>query len=184
MSISPDIFFRERSPYIITSDRTKLDLGAIHEAFASPSMWWCTTLSRPDLQRCLDSSLCLGVYYKDTNPSDLKKTRRQIGLARIITDYTTMAYLTDVYIIPEEQGKGLGKWLIQCVNAWADSLPHLRRLFLIGREGLGEKFYRETLGTEPFQQGRNGSLMMAKKGPALRKREVASVEETAEIQVP
>ena len=171
MTSSPDIFLRTKAPYTITSDRTKLDLAAINSAFASPSMWWCSALPLADLQTMLESSFCLGVYHG----TDVE-TWRQIGLARVITDYTTMAYVTDVYITPEEQGKGLGKWLIQCVNEWADGLPHLRRLFLIGREGIGERFYRETLGTEPFEQGLNGSLMMAKKGPALRKRDVASVE--------
>ena len=41
---------------------------------------------------------------------------KQIGLARLITDYVTIAYLTDVYVLEEYQGKGLGTWLLGAVD--------------------------------------------------------------------
>ena len=179
MPTTPEHFTRFKPPYLITSDSSHLPLTAINNAFASPSMWWCTALPLPTLKTCLDSSFCLGLYkshHKEpvtiapaSTSHSSTDNLRQIGLARVITDHTTMAYLTDVYVIEEEQGQGLGKWLIECVNAWANEMPHLRRLFLIGREGVGEEFYGEMLGTERFEQGLNGSMMLAKRGPALRK---------------
>ena len=42
---------------------------------------------------------------------------QQIGLARIISDFATFAYISDVFILPDFQGKGLGKWLIECILA-------------------------------------------------------------------
>ena len=40
---------------------------------------------------------------------------RQIGYARLISDWATYAYLCDVYVLPEYRGKDLGKWLVKCV---------------------------------------------------------------------
>jgi len=39
----------------------------------------------------------------------------QIGFARIITDYSSMAYLADVFVLPKNRGQGLGKWLVQSI---------------------------------------------------------------------
>lgn len=93
---------------------------------------------------------------------------RQIGLARLITDEVTMAYLTDVYVLPEFQGKGLGLWLVECVRETLDSWPHLRRSLLVSSEGEG--FYSKTLGMKAFEQGKNGMLIMTKKheGSAMK----------------
>jgi GNAT superfamily N-acetyltransferase len=68
-----------------------------------------------------------------------------IGFARLITDKVTFSYLTDVYVLPEWQGQGLGRWLISCVQEVCEEMPHLRRTMCIighGREkSLG--FYGE-----------------------------------------
>jgi GNAT superfamily N-acetyltransferase len=87
----------------------------------------------------------------------------QVGLARLITDNVTFAYLTDVYILDEYQGKGLGKWLIGCVNEVLSTWPELRRMMLI-RSG-DPKFYEETLGMKNFVEGENGLFIMNRKGP-------------------
>jgi GNAT superfamily N-acetyltransferase len=51
--------------------------------------------------------LCFGVYAQDADrPS-------QFGFARVVTDYATFAYLADVFILPDYQGQGLGKWLVE-----------------------------------------------------------------------
>lgn len=56
-----------------------------------------------------------------------------IGFARFITDRVTFAYLNDVYILPEWQGQGLGKWLISCAQELVEEMPHLRRtMALVG----------------------------------------------------
>ena len=72
------------------------------------------------LDRALRDSLCFS----------LREGGRQIGLARVITDCVTYAYLCDVYIMEERRGQGLGSWLIRCILEHPD-LKNLKRVALI-----------------------------------------------------
>ncbi len=50
------------------------------------------------VERDLRNSLCFGLYHREA----------QVGLARVISDYATFAYLCDVYVLEDYRGKGLG----------------------------------------------------------------------------
>mgnify|MGYP000723822223 CR=1 FL=1 len=65
----------------------------------------------------------------------------QVGLARVVTDRATFAYLCDLYVLEEHRGRGLGKWLMEVVQAHPD-LQGLRRFVLATRDahGLYEQF--------------------------------------------
>jgi N-acetylglutamate synthase-like GNAT family acetyltransferase len=89
---------------------------------------------------------------------------QQIGLARLITDEVTFAYLTDVYILQQYQEKGLGSFLINCVNESLSSWPELRGAFLI-TTGL-QDFYAKRLEMIPFDGAKEGMQWMVKRGPA------------------
>lgn len=91
--------------------------------------------------------------------------RRQIGLARLITDEVTFVYLTDVYILEEYQGKGLGSFLMKCVNETLSSWPELRGAFLVTGQDEGAKFYAKRLEMEPFEAEKKRMQWMIKKGP-------------------
>nr|WP_242634049.1 GNAT family N-acetyltransferase [Pantoea allii] len=54
----------------------------------------------------IEKSLTFGVYDDES----------QIGFARLVTDYATFAWLNDVYILEEYQGKGLSRWLMASVH--------------------------------------------------------------------
>lgn len=58
------------------------------------------------------------------------EVEKQIGYARVISDYATIAYLGDVYVLPEYRGKGLSKWLIATVMKHPE-LQQLRRWILL-----------------------------------------------------
>jgi ribosomal protein S18 acetylase RimI-like enzyme len=93
-----------------------------------------------------------------------RKSPAQIGLARLITDEVTFAYMTDVYILTEYQGKGLGTWLLECVNETIDSWPEFRRALLMSGNETGKVLYKKKLGMEPFPQGKNGLEVLSKTG--------------------
>jgi len=77
-----------------------------------------------------------------------------IGFARAVTDRVTLFYLTDVYVLPEWQGQGLGNWLISCVQEVVDSMPYLRRsMAIIGHERERRMaFYKRLMKMEPVQE--------------------------------
>lgn len=86
---------------IITSDKNKLDLEFI-TGFISQS-YWAKDRTLKDMQTCVENSLNFGVF------SDEK----QIGYARVVTDYVQFAYLMDVFIDKEYQGLGYSKVLLK-----------------------------------------------------------------------
>ena len=80
--------------------------------------------------RAFDNSLCFGLFHHD----------KQIGFARVVTDYATMAYLADVFILPAYRGLGLSKWLMETIMTHSD-LQGLRRWILLTLDAHG--LYRQ-----------------------------------------
>lgn len=115
------IYERHREKFRVSTDPARLDVDAVH-AFLSTS-YWAQGIPRETVARALRNSLCFGLYEEDS----------QVGLARMVTDRATFAYLCDVYVLPERRGLGLGRWLIQCVMDHPD-LAGLRRLILVTRD--------------------------------------------------
>ena len=68
-------------------------------------------------------------------------TGRQVGFARVVTDYATFGYLADVFVIKEFRGKGLAKWMMEVIMGHPD-LQGLRRWLLATKDahGLYAKF--------------------------------------------
>lgn len=122
-------FERQKGTYTITTDPRRLDLVAVH-AYLTQS-YWAEGIPKEILAKAIDSSLCFSLLDGD----------RQIGLARVVTDRATFAYLCDVYVLEEYRGRGLGKWLMEELMTHPD-LQGLRRFVLITRDahGLYEQF--------------------------------------------
>jgi GNAT superfamily N-acetyltransferase len=107
--------------YSISTDRQKLDLPAIH-AFLSRS-YWSPGIPIEIVEHAIANSLCFGVFH----------VGEQIGLARVITDKATFAYLSDVYILESHRGKGLSKWLVETILEH-EELQNLRRFMLVTKD--------------------------------------------------
>jgi GNAT superfamily N-acetyltransferase len=123
--------------YLISTDKTKLSVEAIHN-FLSKESYWAENIPLHIVQTAIDNSLCFGLYHsnKQTLP-----TGRQVGFARLITDKATFAYLADVFIINDYRGKGLSKWLIKIIHEHPE-LQMLRGWLLRTKDahGLYEQF--------------------------------------------
>ena len=115
-------FTRDR--FTVSTDPARLDRDVIHGTLTR--MYWSAGIPRETVDRALDHSLCFGLY----------DGSRQIGLARLITDHATFAYLADVFVLEEYRGLGLGVWLMECVMAHP-LLPGLRRILLATRDAHG-----------------------------------------------
>jgi GNAT superfamily N-acetyltransferase len=121
-----------RGDYTISTDPARVDVDAVY-AYISRS-YWATGRPRAIQEAALRHSLNFGVYHHTSHLDEQKPT--QVGLARVITDYATFAYLCDVYILEEHQGNGLGKWLIDTLIN--DPLLHtVRRFMLATRDAHG-----------------------------------------------
>lgn len=93
----------EKSGFIISTDKDKINLPTVYEFLKTT--YWATDRSFQQVEDSIKNSLCFGVY-DQTN---------QIGFARVISDYTTFAYLADVFILPSYRNRGLGKWLLDSI---------------------------------------------------------------------
>jgi GNAT superfamily N-acetyltransferase len=113
-----------RGAYTISTDPARLDLDVIH-GYIDRS-YWAAGRPRDLMARALRHSLNFGVYHGET----------QVGLGRVITDYTTYAYLCDVFILEEHQGQALGKWLIEVITQYP-ALATVGRFMLATRDAHG-----------------------------------------------
>jgi GNAT superfamily N-acetyltransferase len=125
MDIGISIFESRLPGYTLSTDRTRLDIPAIHR-FLSEEAYWCRGIPLPVTEKAIQNSLCFGVYH-DVDPV------QQVGFARVITDYATFAYICDVFILNDYHGLGLGKWLVSCIRAHP-GLQGLRRWSLATRD--------------------------------------------------
>ena len=105
-TISPD--YNSKAGYTISTDPQLLDIPTIHH-YLSEQSYWARGRSRELVERAIQYSLPFGVYTDDDGPPI------QVGFARVVSDYATFAYLADVFILPDYQGQGLGKWLVETI---------------------------------------------------------------------
>ena len=115
--------------FTVTCDPAKLDRAVIAEFLASS--YWAKGVPPATVEKSLSNSLCFALLDGD----------KQVGFARVISDYTTIAYLADVFVLPAYRGRGLSKWLMECIIGHPE-LQGLRRWMLATRDahGLYEKF--------------------------------------------
>jgi GNAT superfamily N-acetyltransferase len=125
----PQTIEAHKEDYTISTDPAKLDIDAIADMLRRA--YWAQGRTSEMITRYVQHSLVFGVYHDG----------RQVGLARVVSDYTTFAWLCDVFIHEDHRGHGLGKWLMETVHAHPD-LQGLRRWMLATRDahGLYEQF--------------------------------------------
>ncbi len=118
----------QRDAYLITDDKALADLDYITAGLNST--YWAKDRSREVVAQTLERSDWLFLFHAD----------RPAGFARLTGDRCTVAYLGDVFIDPAHRGRGLGRWLVECLLATpAAQVEHL----LLGTrdaQGLYEKF--------------------------------------------
>lgn len=124
-----DSYSRTRGQFTVSTDKSRLDLAMIHD-FLTHS-YWARNVPMAIVQKSIANSLCFGVYDEQSSNGP-----RQIGFARIVSDLATFAYLADVFVIEEYRGRGLGKWLVECIMAHPD-LQGLRRFLLATSDAHG-----------------------------------------------
>ncbi len=110
--------------YEISTERSRLDVALIHDFLRSS--YWAKDIPQKVVKKCIENSLCFGAF----------KEARQVGFARVITDYATFAYLADVFVVPEHRGRGVSKLLVQAILKHPE-LQGLRRILLATQDAHG-----------------------------------------------
>ena len=123
-ALEKQITEHRKGKFVISTDEERFDLDMVH-GFLTES-YWAEGISREAVARSIENSLCFGVFCDG----------KQIGFARVISDYATFAYIGDVFVLESYRGHGLGKWLMECVvsHPW---LQGLRRWTLLTRDAHG-----------------------------------------------
>ena len=146
---------KKRAGYVFSDDKKRLDLNRI-EAFMHES-YWASGRTRLQIERSIGNSLCFGIYRVEDG--------MQVAFARAVTDCVTFAWLCDVFVDASERGHGLGKMLVESIDAHPD-LQGLRRWILATRDahGLYKQFgytplanpgaWMERIATIPSQRPR------------------------------
>ena len=110
--------------YTISTDPIRLDFDVIHQFLTNS--YWSPGVPYDTVKKAAENSLCFGVY----------AGAAQVGYAPVVTDYTTYAYIADVFILESHRGQGLGKWLMRCVVDYPE-LQGLRLWMLATRDAHG-----------------------------------------------
>jgi GNAT superfamily N-acetyltransferase len=120
----PAMIEAHRDRFTISTDPARLDMDAIVDMLTRA--YWAIGRPRERTERAIQNSLVFGMYDGD----------RQIGLARVVSDYSIFAYLCDVFIHEDYRANGLGKWLIQTIMEHPD-LREMRRWVLVTNDAHG-----------------------------------------------
>jgi len=126
----------QRGEFVISTSRERLSLDVIHGFLTN--CYWARGIPREVVARSMEHSLCFGIY--DESPGLAKDARDgapvQVGFARVVSDFATVAYLGDVFVLESHRGRGLGKWLLECILSHP-ALQNLRRWILLTRDAHG-----------------------------------------------
>lgn len=113
-----------RGNFTVSCDPARIDLGVVSRFLASS--YWAKGIPEQTVAKSLANSLCFVLLDGD----------QQVGFAKIISDRATIAYLNDVFVLPEYRGHGLAKWMMECVLNHPE-LQGLRRWVLATRDAHG-----------------------------------------------
>jgi GNAT superfamily N-acetyltransferase len=116
----------QHGDYSLSDDPARLDVDVIHRYLADES-YWAGGVARSIVIESVQNSLCIGAYASDGT---------QVGLARVVTDYATHAWLCDVFVLSRHRGHGLGKGLVNAVISHP-RLQTVRRITLGTRDAHG-----------------------------------------------
>lgn len=105
-----------KEAFRISTTASEMNLSDISDMLGRS--YWAKNRSKEAIETSIKNSCCIGIFDGD----------RQIAFTRIITDYSTYAYICDVIVHEDYRGKSLGKQLmkttmehpqLQTIEKWA-----------------------------------------------------------------
>ena len=114
-----------RGQFLISTDPGRLDLRVVHDFLTN--CYWAKGIPLEVVQRSIEHALCFGIY---------DGSGAQVGFARVVSDFSTVAYLGDVFVLESHRGQGLGKWMMECIMQHP-ALQGMRRWILVTGDAHG-----------------------------------------------
>ncbi len=118
-----------QNEFIISTDKSKLDVDMIHNYLCNES-YWAKNIPVELVKKSIDGSCCFGLFVEENF------ILKQIGFARVISDCATFGYLADIFILEAYRGKSLSKWLMETIMN-CPGLQGLRRWLLATKDAHG-----------------------------------------------
>jgi len=128
--------------FTISTEKCLLSVKEIHEFLTRNH--GAASRTHAEIEKSIENSLCFGMYRKG----------KQVGFARIISDFTTVYFLSDFFILEEFRGKGLGKWMLECITGYTELKNLIGFLATRNAHGLYRKY--------GFRSLRDPRIMMLK----------------------
>ena len=114
--------------FVIDDDCRKTDPEAVYHLLQDT--YWARGREIETVQKTIANSHCFNVW----------KDGRQVGFARVVTDYAVFGWIADVIVDKEFRGLGLGKFLVECICEHPDLPKHLLVLRTKDAHSLYEKY--------------------------------------------
>ncbi len=106
----------QKDNFHITDNKSDVKIDFVETLLRNS--YWAETRSLELIKISIENSICFSLFKGD----------KQIGFARVVTDYATFGYLADVLIEETQRGFGLGKWLVETIihdKRWVNKLQLL-----------------------------------------------------------
>ncbi|SFL56785.1 Acetyltransferase (GNAT) domain-containing protein [Gracilibacillus orientalis] len=114
--------------YTVSDNTNRMDTDAIFEMLSTS--YWAADRPKEVITNSMKRSICFGIF----------EGERQIGFARVITDNVVFSWVCDVIIHSDYRGKGLGKWLFDCIMEHPNNQVKTVGLYTKDAHQLYEKF--------------------------------------------
>lgn len=118
----------EKGSYLLSDDREKLQLNAVFSLLRSS--YWAADRSSEAIEVSIANSVCFSLFCGGI----------QVGFARVVTDFASVAYIADLIIHPDHRSKGIGEWMFGVIVNDPRWRSKFQFLVTDDAHGLYEKF--------------------------------------------
>jgi len=115
----------DKDGYTISADPSRIDHEQAYRLLKD--MYWTAGRTPETVKKSMDNSICFGLYHGGS----------LVGMARVVTDRAIFSWICDVVVKKEHQGRGLGKWLLECIC----DHPEVKETELVLRTMDAQKLY-------------------------------------------
>ena len=93
----------DNGDYMMSDDPALIDTDTVFRLLSNT--YWASQRPKTVMEKSMRNSICFGLFYQG----------KQVGFARVVTDKAVFSHFCDFVISDDNRGKGLGKWMMECI---------------------------------------------------------------------